>query len=209
MPRRPIRMMIVTTPLPLLLLLPLVLWCIHFVVGGEPHAAINKTRRDIDIALQADGAPLSGSLLGLVNAPISYQQYYYASSSSHPNKNSSSGNASSALRVINATARIVRVSQSEGDYTVRVDTAHIPTTARAVLTGACPAGPIPTPAPARSARGASGARPAAAPRSRAPRAPRIRSRARPPRRPACRASKAPTRPRPARRCAWRVRPAAT
>lgn len=103
------------------------------------NTSLASARRDIDIVLQADDAPLSGSLLGLVNAPISYQ-YYYASASSSSSSNNNTNASSSVLKLINATARIVGVTQSEGGYSVRADTPSIPTTARAVLTGACPAG---------------------------------------------------------------------
>ena len=119
----------------LLNLLLFVLW-VGWVpaVDGEAHNA-SSARRDIDIALQAVDAPISGSLLGLANAPLSYSYYAAVPSGS----NSSSTNQTRTIRV-NATVRVVGVTQSEGDYAVSAQTLAIPTTARAVLTGACPAG---------------------------------------------------------------------
>ena len=108
--------------------LVLLAWLIPVVSGERAATNASSARRDIDIVLQAEDAPLSGSLLGLVNAPVAYR--YYASSQ----------NSSNRTVVVNATARIVGVTQSEGGYTVRAQTLPGPTTARAVLTGACPSG---------------------------------------------------------------------
>ena len=83
-------------------------------VGGE------GARRDIDIEFQAADAPLFGSVLGLGNVP------YRTGSNTNQT----------------ALARVVGVTQVDSDFAVRAWTTAliVPTTTRAVLTGACPPG---------------------------------------------------------------------
>jgi hypothetical protein len=104
------------------------------VVRGEnASSSSSSARRDIDIALQADDAPLEGSLLGLAGSVLVL--------SASGNSTGGSNNDSSMKK----TVRIVGVTQVDSDYAVQAhtlptSTSVVPTTTRAVRTGECPSG---------------------------------------------------------------------
>jgi hypothetical protein len=103
------------------------------VVRGENASSSSSARRDIDIALQADDAPLEGSLLGLAGSVLVL--------SASGNSTGGSNNSNSMKK----TVRIVGVTQVDSDYAVQAhtlptSTSVVPTTTRAVRTGECPSG---------------------------------------------------------------------